>query len=181
MKDHSAQHDTGAYRRLGVELTIDFVIMYFVMYTMIESVGHLYLNVNNVYMTLMMVAPMAAVMLVSMRSMFHMKNLNLAIGVAAVVVFAVSFLAMRTQAVVGDRQFLRSMIPHHSGAILMCEEASLSDPEIVALCRDIVASQKAEIAKMEQLLARLARTNRRRPFTRSSFASASSRSRASVC
>ncbi len=154
MKDHSAQHDTGAYRRLGVELTIDFVIMYFVMYTMIESVGHLYLNVNNVYMTLMMVAPMAAVMLVSMRSMFHMKNLNLAIGVAAVVVFAVSFLAMRTQAVVGDRQFLRSMIPHHSGAILMCEEASLSDPEIVALCRDIVASQKAEIAKMEQLLAR---------------------------
>ena len=97
---------------------------------------------------------LAAVMLVSMRSMFHMKNLNLAIGVAAVVVFAVSFLAMRTQAVVGDRQFLRSMIPHHSGAILMCEEASLSDPEIVALCRDIVASQKAEIAKMEQLLAR---------------------------
>ena len=154
MKDHSAQHDGGAYRRLAVELTIDFVIMYFVMYTMIESVGHLYLNVNNVYMTLMMVAPMAVVMLVSMRSMFHMKNLNLAIGVAAVVVFAVSFLAMRTQAVVGDRQFLRSMIPHHSGAILMCEEASLSDPEIVALCRDIVASQKAEIAKMEQLLAR---------------------------
>lgn len=154
MKDHSARHDSSAYRRLAVELTIDFVIMYFVMYTMIESVGHLYLNVNNVYMTLMMVAPMAAVMLVSMRSMFQMKNLNLAIGVAAVVVFAVSFLAMRTQAVVGDRQFLRSMIPHHSGAILMCEEASLSDPEIVALCRDIVASQKAEIAKMEQLLAR---------------------------
>lgn len=154
MKDHSAQHDGGAYRKLALELVIDFGIMYFVMYTMIESVGHLYLNVNNVYMTLMMVAPMAAVMLVSMRSMFHMKNLNLAIGVAAVVVFAVSFLAMRTQAVVGDRQFLRSMIPHHSGAILMCEEASLSDPEIVALCRDIVASQKAEIAKMEQLLAR---------------------------
>jgi uncharacterized protein (DUF305 family) len=36
----------------------------------------------------------------------------------------------------------------------MCEEASLSDPEILALCRDIVASQEAEIAKMEQLLAR---------------------------
>lgn len=61
---------------------------------------------------------------------------------------------MRNQAIVGDQQFLRSMIPHHSGAILMCEEASLSNPEILALCRDIVASQKAEIAKMEQLLAR---------------------------
>lgn len=154
MKDHSAQHDGGAYRRLAVELTIDFVIMYFVMYTMIESVGHLYLNVNNVYMTLMMVAPMAVVMLVSMRSMFRNKNLNLAIGVTAAAIFAASFFAMRNQAIVGDQQFLRSMIPHHSGAILMCEEASLSDPEILALCRDIVASQKAEIAKMEQLLAR---------------------------
>ncbi len=154
MKDHSAQHDSRAYRNLAFELTIDFVIMYFVMYTMIESVAHLYLNLNNVYMTLMMVAPMAVVMLVSMRSMFRRRNLNIAITAAAVAMFVVSFVAMRTQAVVGDRQFLRSMIPHHSGAILMCEEASLSDPEIVALCRDIVASQKAEIAKMEELLAR---------------------------
>jgi uncharacterized protein (DUF305 family) len=154
MKDHSAQHDSGAYRKLAFELVIDFGIMYFVMYTMIESVGHLYLNVNNVYMTLMMVAPMAVVMLVSMRSMFQNKNLNLAIGVTAAAIFAASFFAMRNQAIVGDQQFLRSMIPHHSGAILMCEEASLSDPEILALCRDIVASQKAEIAKMEQLLAR---------------------------
>ena len=154
MKDHGAQHDSGAYRSLAFELAIDFGIMYFVMYTMIASVGHLYLNVNNVYMTLMMVAPMAVVMLVSMRSMFRNKNLNLAIGVTAAAIFAASFFAMRTQAIVGDQQFLRSMIPHHSGAILMCEEASLSDPEILALCRDIVASQKAEIAKMEQLLAR---------------------------
>lgn len=154
MSDHSAQHDSGAYRSLAFELVIDFVIMYFVMYTMIDSVGHLYLNLNSVYMTLMMVAPMAVVMLVSMRSMFRKKNLNLAIGVTAAAVFAASVFAMRTQASVGDRQFLRSMIPHHSGAILMCEEASLSDSEIVALCGDIVASQKDEIATMEQLLAR---------------------------
>lgn len=97
MKDHSAQHDSGAYRKLGFELVIDFGIMYFVMYTMIESVGHLYLNVNNVYMTLMMVAPMAVVMLVSMRSMFRNKNLNLAIGVTAAAIFAASFLRCGTK------------------------------------------------------------------------------------
>ena len=78
----------------------------------------------------------------------------MAIGVAAVFVFLLSYPAMRTQAGVGDRQFLRSMIPHHSGAILMCEQASLTDPEIVALCRDIVESQQAEIATMQALLAR---------------------------
>ncbi len=61
---------------------------------------------------------------------------------------------MRRQSAVGDAQFLRSMIPHHSGAILMCEQASLTDQEIVALCRDIVAAQKAEIATMQAMLAR---------------------------
>lgn len=154
MQEHDAHQSTTVYRNLAIELAIDFAIMCFVMYTMIASIGHLYLNVNNAYMTLMMVAPMAVVMVVSMRSMFRMQKWNIAITVAAAAVFALGFVGMRTQAAVGDRQFLRSMIPHHSGAILMCEEASLTDPEILSLCRDIVASQKAEIAKMEQLLAR---------------------------
>lgn len=154
MQEHNAHADGRVYRNLAIELAIDFTVMYFVMYTMIDRVEHLYLNVNNVYMTLMMVSPMALLMLVSMRSMFRRQTLNIAIAVIAVAVFGASFLAMRTQAGVGDRQFLRSMIPHHSGAILMCEQASLSDPELVSLCRDIVAAQKAEIARMEQLLAR---------------------------
>lgn len=154
MQQHGPHDNKTVYRDFAIELGIDFVIMYFVMYTMIASTGHLYLNVNNVYMTLMMVAPMAVIMLLSMRSMFRMRKVNIAIALAAAVVFALSFVGMRTQAAVGDRQFLRSMIPHHSGAILMCEQASLSDSEIVALCRQIVESQRAEIAKMEQLLAR---------------------------
>ena len=70
MDSHGAHHDGGAYRRLGIELAIDFVIMYFVMYTMIATADHLYLNINNVYMTLTMVSPMAVAMLLSMRSMF---------------------------------------------------------------------------------------------------------------
>ena len=82
---------------------------------------------------------MAVVMLISMRSMFTSLKSNTAIVVAAVVVFVLSYAAMRTQAGVSDTQFLRSMIPHHSGAILMCEQSSLADPEIVALCREIMA------------------------------------------
>lgn len=145
-------HDTHSYRNFAIELTIEFVIMYFVMYTMIDSTAHLHLNINNVYMTLMMVAPMAVVMLVSMRAMFNRTTVNGAIVAASLVVFGLSFWAMRTQAAVGDREFLRSMIPHHSGAILMCQQASLSDPRIIKLCQGIVASQKSEIAQMEQLL-----------------------------
>jgi uncharacterized protein (DUF305 family) len=145
----------GHYRMLGLELIIHFVIMYLVMFTMIATLDDFYLNLNNVYMTLMMVAPMAVLMLVLMRSMYENRRLNLIIGGAAAVVFAVSFWGMRSQAAVGDREFLRSMIPHHSGAILMCEQASIRNPEIVALCGEIVEGQQREIDQMKAILARL--------------------------
>ncbi len=62
MQPHG-EHDKGkAYRNFAIEMAIDFTIMHFVMYTMIDTVAHLYLNINNVYMTLMMVAPMALLM-----------------------------------------------------------------------------------------------------------------------
>ena len=44
------------------------------------------------------------------------------------------------------------MIPHHSGAILMCQEASITDPDIQSLCREIIDAQRREIAQMEALL-----------------------------
>jgi uncharacterized protein (DUF305 family) len=154
MDNHAKHSKRGAYKPLGIEMAVDFVIMYFVMYTMIATIDHLLLNINNVYMTLMMVAPMTIVMLVGMRSMFQSRPLNLIIGTVAALVFIGSFAAMRAQAGVGDAEFLRSMIPHHSGAILMCERASLRDPEIVALCQQILESQKEEIAKMEAILLR---------------------------
>ena len=150
----SGGHQAGSYRGLAVETAVDFVIMYLVMYTMIATLDDFRFNVNNVYMTLMMVAPMTVVMLVAMRSMYRSRRVNLAVGGAAVAVFAASFVAMRTQAGVGDAQFLRSMIPHHSGAILMCEQASITDPEIKRLCGNIVESQRREIAQMQAILRR---------------------------
>lgn len=144
----------GAYRTLAVELAIDFVIMYLVMYTMIATLDHFHFNLNNTYMTLMMVAPMAIVMLVAMRSMFPSRKANLVVALGAAAVFLGGFYAMRTQAAIGNEQFLRSMIPHHSGAILMCRQASITDPEIVALCREIVRAQREEIAQMEAILER---------------------------
>ncbi|WP_299427736.1 DUF305 domain-containing protein [uncultured Meiothermus sp.] len=154
MQARDGSHGRGSYGRLAAELAVNYVIMYLVMYTMIASLSHFYLNLNNTYMTLMMLAPMAAIMTYTMRSMFPSRRANAAVIVGAVVVFAASFAAMRTQAAVGDAQFLRSMIPHHSGAILMCREASLTDPEIINLCREIVRSQESEIAQMKALLRR---------------------------
>ena len=147
-------HKTDHYLRFGIEMALDFVVMYLVMYTMIANVRHFYLNINNVYMTLMMVSSMAIVMLVNMRSMFPSQRLNIVIFGVAALAFVVGFAGTRTQAAVGDVEFLRSMIPHHSGAILMCEKASITDPEIVALCRQIISSQQTEISQMQTILDR---------------------------
>ncbi len=153
--EHHGHHDiTKSYKSLGIELVIDFIIMYLVMYTMIASLNHFYLNLNNVYMTLMMVSPMAIVMLVAMRSMFPSRRLNWIIIVGALIIFAVSFVAMRKQTAIGDEEFLKSMIPHHSGAILMCEQAAITDPEITQLCAGIIQGQAEEISQMQRILER---------------------------
>ncbi len=69
--------------------------MYFVMYTMIAKLDDFYLNLGNVYMTAMMIAPMALIMLVGMKSMFPSRAANAVVVVAALVIFAFSWYGMR--------------------------------------------------------------------------------------
>lgn len=152
--EHEGGKSTGPYGVLAVNLGLSLIIMYLGMFAMIWSLGEFVQNVNFLYMALVMWAPMAIVMMVTMKSMYPNRRLNLILLAVFAVTLIASFAAIRNQTAVGDRQFLRSMIPHHSGAILMCERAKLSDPEIRGLCTDIVSSQKAEIAQMQALLER---------------------------
>jgi uncharacterized protein (DUF305 family) len=142
------------YASLALQTIVGGIIMYLVMFVMIDSAGSFYNNLNMFYMTLMMVAPMVVLMILAMRHMFPSRTLNTALLAGSVVVFVGCFATIRTQTAIGDRQFLRSMIPHHSGAILMCRGASLSDPEIVALCARIMQSQRQEIDQMKAILKR---------------------------
>lgn len=142
------------YAMLALNLVLSTAIMYFVMFAMIDGTWDFFNNLNMFYMALMMVAPMAVLMLLMMRSMYSKIGLNLALYAGFTALFVLAFLGTRTQAGIGDAQFLRSMIPHHSGAILMCREAALEDPEIVALCRHIVEAQRREIDQMQSILAR---------------------------
>ena len=142
------------YLLLGLNLLLSLIIMYVAMFAMIWSWGEFVQNINFFYMALVMWAPMAAVMLLTMRPMYPNKRLNglLYLGFAAV--FVLSMMGIREQALVGDRQFLRSMIPHHSGAVLMCQEAEIADPEIRSLCKGIIGSQTNEIDQMKAILKR---------------------------
>jgi len=144
-----------AYASLAAQTIISGIIMYLVMFVMIDGLDSFYNNLNMLYMTLMMVAPMVALMIVAMRHMFPSKGANLALLVGSIAVFLGSFVLLRTQTTIGDRAFLRSMIPHHSGAILMCREASITDPQVKRLCGEIIKSQRQEIDEMKGILGRM--------------------------
>lgn len=146
------------YMMFGLNLLISLVIMYLGMFAMIWSLGEFFNNTNVLYMSLIMLAPMGIAMLLTMGSMFINMKLNLILYAGLALLFVVAFAGLRAQALVGDRQFVRAMIPHHSGAILMCNRASIRDAEIRNICfkpNGIVDSQKREIAQMEAILKRL--------------------------
>jgi uncharacterized protein (DUF305 family) len=105
-------------------------------------------------MAALMTASMVLIEIPLMVSMYKSKNLNrIIVGIGVVVL--TSFMAIRKQTAISDRQFLRSMIPHHGGAILMCKEAPIADQEIKDLCKNIIASQQGEIDQMKGILARI--------------------------
>ncbi|OZI67303.1 DUF305 domain-containing protein [Bordetella genomosp. 11] len=154
--EHSQAHaGMGPYAKFWVNMILGLAVMYVVMFTMIDGIGDFRNNLNMLYMAVTMWAPMGIFMLATMPGMFPNRRLNLALYAVFVVLTLGSLMATREQALIGDRQFLASMIPHHSGAILMCREAKLSDPELVALCQSISSGQRQEIEQMNRIAARL--------------------------
>lgn len=148
---------TNHYRRFGVMIGLHFIAMYVFMYAMVNVFENVFNNFNQVYMAALMTASMVLIELPLMSSMYKSKKLNAVILAIGAAVLIGSSLAIRQQTAVSDRQFLRSMIPHHAGAILMCQEAAIQDQEIRDLCRQIITSQEAEIAQMKAKLDQLAR------------------------
>lgn len=140
----TSQHSRGnhgshgrPYLMFWLNMLLGLAVMYLVMFSMIDGWIDFRNNLNMFYMAVTMWAPMGIFMLATMPGMFPERRVNIALYVAFALLTAGSFWATRSQAMIDDRQFIASMIPHHSGAILMCREASLSDPELVSLCETI--------------------------------------------
>jgi uncharacterized protein (DUF305 family) len=153
-KDHASMNE-GHYRHLLIMILLSFISMYILMYAMVDTIGNVYNNFNEFYMAGLMTAPMVPIELFVMRAMYQNKRLNTLIISASLIALLGFFMLIRQQTAISDRQFLRSMIPHHAGAILMCEHASLNDPQIKELCETIIQGQQAEIDQMKSKLREL--------------------------
>ncbi len=155
MKTHHGEMKTNHYLTFLVMIVLHFIAMYIFMYAMVNSFENVFNSFNQVYMAALMTSSMVLIELPLMMSMYKSKKLNIMIIAAGILVLVGSWFAIRQQMTVGDRQFLRSMIPHHAGAILMCQQASIEDREIKELCKNIMASQEQEIDQMKAKLDQL--------------------------
>lgn len=157
---HSRQHKHGdhtgsPYRMFWINMALGLIVMYIVMFSMIDGLHDFRNNLNMLYMAVTMWAPMGVFMLATMGGMFDRKGLNIALYAVFIFLTVASFAATRAQTLIDDRQFIDSMVPHHSGAILMCREAKLNDAELLNLCENIVEAQRSEIEHMQKIKRRL--------------------------
>ena len=147
--------EKGNYKTFVLTLLCSFIIMYGVMFLNVDQADHIYLSMTRLYMTLMMVTAMALLMLAMMRMIYKNRKLNVIIILSSTAMFILSLIGVRTQTFVGDVQYMKGMIPHHSIAIMTSKNANIKDPEVRKLADGIIAAQEKEIAQMKRILAQM--------------------------
>lgn len=159
---HSSENtkSSSMYMRFVVMAAAMFVAMYFIMYAMIDGWQNLILNINNLYMTLLMVSAMLLIELLVMNPMYVNKKMNRIIILISLVIGIFSWFGIREQMFVGDKEFVKGMIPHHAAALLMSEKTKLTDPELIELQKNILESQAKEIELMKRKLDEFKKTGR---------------------
>lgn len=144
-----------SYKKLLITLAISAVLMYLMMFLNMNSINDYYISLTRIYMALMMVSPMAILMIVMMGKMYPNKRYNGIIIAVSVLVFTLTLTGIRKQVPIGDEQYLKAMIPHHSSAIMTSRNAEIKDPEVRKLADSIIRSQQREIDEMKRMIERL--------------------------
>ncbi|MGR3433478.1 MAG: DUF305 domain-containing protein [Shimia sp.] len=144
--------DWKGYGRLLAMVLTSTVVMYFFMYWNIYRLEDFRLSETRAYMSVLMGGTMLAIMLAFMLHMYKSKAVNLALFGLSAVLFAAGLWLVRSQETVQDGSWMKSMIPHHSIAIMVSERAEITDPRVRKLADEIIAAQEKEIAEMDYLI-----------------------------
>lgn len=144
-----------SYKAFSLMMIVSFIIMYGIMFLNVDEANHIYLSITRTYMALLMVSLMAVVMMLMMGKMYPNRKINTGIIIGSIFIFALVLAGLRTQTPIGDVQYMKAMIPHHSSAIMVSKHANIKDPEVKKLSEGIIASQEKEIAEMKALLEKI--------------------------
>lgn len=143
--------------RFAAMIATSIPIMFLLMYQLVYEADHLTFSLNRLIAACVMAAVMAAIMLGFMWSMYEGKGRKVAVLIGAALLGAVLLSINRSQSLINDTRFMKSMIPHHSNAINNAEKADIRDPRVRSLADEIIASQVREVAEMKLLIDDIAR------------------------
>ncbi|HAQ35923.1 MAG TPA: DUF305 domain-containing protein, partial [Alphaproteobacteria bacterium] len=90
------------------------IVMFAIMYLNTYSIDHVTFSETRFYMTFVMGAAMAVVMLSFMLGMYSNPKINVAIYAGSALVFFLALWLVRSQETVHDESWMSAMIPHHS-------------------------------------------------------------------
>ncbi|WP_417667902.1 DUF305 domain-containing protein [Roseibium sp.] len=141
-----------SYLRFFAMIATSTAVMLGLMYLNTYAAEHVFFSETRLYMALYMGAAMMVVMLAFMLNMYRNRFANVAILVAATILFSGSLYLVRSQETIQDVAWMKAMIPHHSIAIMTSRRAEISDPRVRALADEIIEAQVKEIAEMKALI-----------------------------
>lgn len=137
------------FAMIGTSMVAMFILMYSHSY---EILNHAWFSETRLFMTLIMGAAMMIIMLAYMINMYENSTVNISIFIGAGLLLLLSIGLVRSQVTVGDVNYMRGMIPHHSIAILTSERANIEDQRVRELADKIIQAQIEEIREMEWLI-----------------------------
>ncbi len=140
------------YSKFLLMILTSTFIMYLAMYLNNYAIDHVYWSETRFYMSILMGAIMAVVMLAFMLGKYPSKKVNASIFMVSVVLFSGALYLVRSQTTIEDVSWMKAMIPHHSIAILTSSRANFSDPRVQKLANEIIAAQEREIKEMRALI-----------------------------
>lgn len=156
--DHQKQMMSMSWGKFAGMIATSTVIMFFLMYQLVYTPDHATFSLNRLLASLLMGSIMTVVMLGFMWPMYKGQGTKIAVLVVASLLAVLLLTANRGQLLIGDDDFMKSMIPHHSIAINNARKASISDPRVRELADQIIEAQVREIALMKLLLEDIAQS-----------------------
>jgi hypothetical protein len=164
MQQHEQQHEHEmrmGWGRFAAMIATSVVIMFFLMYQLIYTLDHATFSVNRLVASLVMGTVMTVVMLGYMWSMYQGTAIKIGVVAGALLFGGVLLYVNRAQALIGDTEFMKAMIPHHSIAVNNARNADIRDPRVRELADEIIASQMREIRTMQLLIEDIEQNGRR--------------------
>ena len=147
---------SSSYIRFGAMILTSMLVMFALMYFNTYAFEHVRWSETRFYMTFIMGGAMAIVMLGYMLGMYKNTKANIAIFAGSALMLLGALYLVRSQTTVGDRSYMKAMIPHHSIAILTSERSNIEDVRVRELADGIIRAQRKEIKEMNWLISDIA-------------------------